>query len=427
MQANTQTSAANQNHSHEVQEIMTQVPSWIVRWGITALFGIVVLLLTLSWMFKYPDVLPARIVINSSNAPANIVARSGGALKLFINDDEPVEEGELIALIKTSVDFDDIMALKAQLDTLPNLQQLNEFWQLGELQPYFNHLVVNLKKTKNIQDSYSQVETRKEIIDQQIKEIESGSNKERQKVQILQQEYQLADRLLETRYQPLLRNGSISAEDYEKLVLKMMQKRRELASAKTKLNELNNRILLLKKETHELDFQKSNEEVSAKNILEDAYSQIKSQIAIWEQRYLLRAPISGEVNYLSFAKENTFVQAEQEIASIVPDGAGDILGEMFIPQTNAGKVDIGQVVFIELDDYLKREFGSLEGKVSSISGISHNNAYKVQVALPDGLTTNYKKDLEFKHGMQGNAKVVTEDIRLLHRFVYQLRMLWSNG
>ncbi len=416
-----------QNHSHEVQEIMTQVPSWIVRWGITALFGIVVMLLVLSWAFKYPDVLPARVAIHSSNAPANVVARAGGVLKLFVKENEPVEEGQLVALIKTSIDFEDMLALKAQLDTLPSLHQLNEFWQLGELQPYFNNLVVNLKKAKNIQDTYFQVENKKELIGLQIGEMEAGIKKEKQRVQVLEQEFQLADRLIGSRYQPLLRNGSISTEEYEKQVLKMMQKRRELASATAKLNEMNIRILMLQKEGQEVDFQKSNEEVGAKNVLEDAYSQLKSQIAVWEQRYLLRAPISGQLTYLSFAKENTFVQAEQEIASIVPGGAGDILGEMFIPQANAGKVDTGQVVFIELDDYLKREFGSLEGKVSSVSGISHNNAYKVHVALPDGLTTNYEKALEFKHGMQGNAKVVTEDIRLLHRFVYQLRELWSDG
>ena len=41
--------------SEEVQEVMGQVPAWIVRWGITLLFLVVVALLVGSCFFKYPD------------------------------------------------------------------------------------------------------------------------------------------------------------------------------------------------------------------------------------------------------------------------------------------------------------------------------------------------------------------------------------
>ena len=40
--------------SEEVQEVMGQVPAWIVRWGITLLFLVVVALLVGSCFFKYP-------------------------------------------------------------------------------------------------------------------------------------------------------------------------------------------------------------------------------------------------------------------------------------------------------------------------------------------------------------------------------------
>ena len=41
--------------SEEVQEVMGQVPAWIVRWGITLLFLVVVALLVGSCFFKYPS------------------------------------------------------------------------------------------------------------------------------------------------------------------------------------------------------------------------------------------------------------------------------------------------------------------------------------------------------------------------------------
>ena len=38
--------------SEEVQEVMGQIPAWIVRWGITILFIVVLVLLVGSYFFR---------------------------------------------------------------------------------------------------------------------------------------------------------------------------------------------------------------------------------------------------------------------------------------------------------------------------------------------------------------------------------------
>ena len=53
--------------SEEVQEVMGMIPSWIVRWGITLLFGVIVLLLIGSCFFRYPDVLTTEMTLSSRN------------------------------------------------------------------------------------------------------------------------------------------------------------------------------------------------------------------------------------------------------------------------------------------------------------------------------------------------------------------------
>ena len=60
--------------SEEVQEVMSEIPPWILRRGIATLFGIVMALLTGSWFFKYPDVIRADITVTSLEPPASIVA-----------------------------------------------------------------------------------------------------------------------------------------------------------------------------------------------------------------------------------------------------------------------------------------------------------------------------------------------------------------
>lgn len=53
--------------SEEVQEVMNHIPSWILRWGITVLFSIVIILLMGSFLFRYPDIIEAEVTISTQN------------------------------------------------------------------------------------------------------------------------------------------------------------------------------------------------------------------------------------------------------------------------------------------------------------------------------------------------------------------------
>ncbi len=67
--------------SEEVQEVLGAVPPWILRWGITTLFVIVVVLLLGCWFFKYPDTIQASMTLTGEMPPANIVAKTTGRIK----------------------------------------------------------------------------------------------------------------------------------------------------------------------------------------------------------------------------------------------------------------------------------------------------------------------------------------------------------
>ena len=68
-------SKAIELRSEEVQEVMSRIPPWILRRGITLLFVIIVLLLSGSWFFKYPDVIQAGITVTSLEPPASVIDR----------------------------------------------------------------------------------------------------------------------------------------------------------------------------------------------------------------------------------------------------------------------------------------------------------------------------------------------------------------
>lgn len=55
-------------HSEEVEEIMSKIPSWIIRWGISVIAGVLVLLFVGSYYFRYPKYVSLPVeIINSKH------------------------------------------------------------------------------------------------------------------------------------------------------------------------------------------------------------------------------------------------------------------------------------------------------------------------------------------------------------------------
>ncbi|MFY8111710.1 MAG: HlyD family efflux transporter periplasmic adaptor subunit, partial [Flavobacterium sp.] len=179
-----------------------------------------------------------------------------------------------------------------------------------------------------------------------------------------------------------------------------------------------------------LAIEKSNKETELIIKLYNSYYYLLDAIKKWEQTYVFIAPISGRIDYLSFLKNDDFIQSGQEMFKIIPN-KNEIIGQVNLPEQGSGKVKIGQDVIIKLDNYPYNEYGSVKGKVSRISLATNEqtlsnkenkvNAYLVQVHLTDGLKTNYGTVLNFHAEAKGTAEIITEDRRLIERFFDNLK------
>ncbi|HEY0299249.1 MAG TPA: hypothetical protein VGB84_08525 [Arachidicoccus sp.] len=85
--------------SSEMEEIVGNIPPWIVRWGITVLFSVAVLGLSISWLIKYPDTLNAQVVMEAANQPGKINIKRGDAdqvFKYYVKDGDQVISGDTL-------------------------------------------------------------------------------------------------------------------------------------------------------------------------------------------------------------------------------------------------------------------------------------------------------------------------------------------
>jgi len=84
-------------------------------------------------------------------------------------------------------------------------------------------------------------------------------------------------------------------------------------------------------------------------------------------------------------------------------------------------------VNIKLSGYPYLEFGMVKGVVKSKALVSASDAYLIEISFPDRLTTLYGEKLPFTQYMQGNAEIITEDLRLLEKIINPFRHLISKN
>lgn len=163
------------------------------------------------------------------------------------------------------------------------------------------------------------------------------------------------------------------------------------------------------------------------SILGESFLNLKAQMNIWENSYLLISPIEGIVSFTSFWSANQSVVKDEPVINIVPVETGSFLGRINLKMQRSGKVKIGQLVNIQLSSYPYLEYGMVKGVVKSKSLVPAGDAYIIEIELPDGLTTLYGKKLDFTQNMQGTVEIITEDIRLLQKIINPFRYMISKN
>ena len=423
--------------SEEFQEVLGNVPPWILRWGITVLAVIVVILLIGSAIIKYPDVIPAQIVLTGSTPPATVVAHASGKLKeLYVTDNQNVKTGEYLAVIDNPANTKDILFLKKYLPPSPLKGEHGSDFEnyataksplgdlgVGALQSLFSSFSSTLfeyTEYKRLLYYPQKITMTKERITQYEKQYNSLLNQQRiteEQFIIIQKQF-ARDSLLNVK-------GVLSNEEMETSKNAFLQSLLSRENMRSSLNNMQIQIGQLKEsllDTEQQDTEKLN---SLQTQLQSFVSQLKTGIEDWELNYVLRTPIDGKITFSNYWIENQNISSGEEVFTVVPDSTYRIIGKAMLPIARSGKVKTGQKVNIRLQNFPENEYGILRGTVSNISLTPTQTEkityYSVEIILTNGLITTYKKELPYLPDMQGQADIITDDISLLERLVLPIK------
>jgi multidrug resistance efflux pump len=224
------------------------------------------------------------------------------------------------------------------------------------------------------------------------------------------------------RYQTLFNKDVVSAQDLEIKKLSYLQAEKNYKSLLSNISQLKSALIDNSRNAKNTQINGAKEEVNLQRNKLESFYQLKKAIKDWELNYVLRSSINGKISFLQLWAENQTVNAGDNVFAIIPINESGFIGKIKAPAQNSGKIKIGQTVNIRLANYPDREFGMIEGVIKAISLTPDNDGNQlIDISLPRGLATSYKKQIVFQQEMSGTADIITEDLRLIERLLYQFR------
>ena len=414
--------------SEEVQEILSKVPHWMIRWGNVLFLILIILLLFLSWFVKYPDIITSEALITTKIPPQKEYAKITGKLEaILIKDNEEVTSGQRLAILENTANYKDVFKLKSIIDTITLNRESFKFpidslpilflgniesqyalfensyiqYQLNkELKPYSNEALANrysiLELNRRLRSLQSQKEINKTELDFKKKDLQ--------------------------RHVLLFDKGIISAQDYENKQLEAAQAERSYENFESSISQIREGISNANQTSKGTEINRVKEEmVLLKNVIQ-SFNQLKKAIRDWEYQYVLQSNIKGKVSFLNFWNSNQTVNQGDLVFTIIPSENSSFIARLKAPGQNSGKIKMGQKVNLKIENYPDTEFGVLNGIVKNVSIVPDvNGLYVIDVELPKVLVTSYGKTIDFKQEMRGSAEIITEDLRLIERFFYQFK------
>lgn len=416
--------------SEEVQDILTKVPNWMIRWGTFLIFGIILLLLFTSWFIRYPDVVSSEIIITTNTPPEKLIAKVNGKIQaILIEDKANVKANTPLAVIENSANYQDVFQLKEIVEAI-DLDK-NEFpfekfknVQLGEIESSF----------AVFQKEYIADQLNKELkpynVDTNAQGYEKNQLAERLELLMSQKSITLSELELEkkdlNRQEGLFKKGVISAQEIEKKRLVYLQAEKNYKNVLSSISQTKSSINDLKRNNQTTKINENKENTNLETNVLQSFYQLKKAIKDWELNYVFRASDEGIVSFLQIWSVNQNITAGENMFAIIPTHQNGFVGKLKAAALNSGKIKENQRVNIRLANYPDREFGIVRGKVKRISLTPDKDGnLLMDISLPNGLLTSYKKKIKFQQEMRGSADIITEDLRLLERIFYQFRSMYK--
>ena len=307
--------------SEEVQDIIERMPTRWCAWVALIVSMLMSMLIGLSFLISYPDTVDGEVSITGANAPLRLVSRSNGRLHLLKEPNQTISQNATIAYIESGASYNDVQLLKAYLERSPKTLPSN--LKLGELGGSYNSYLIAVEHWERLMKSDRYKTMRKSI------EAQIGSNKE--VVQQLSNSLGFKEKVLYNLQKAMERDSILASK---KVVSKseLEQTQNSLLTQAEAEASLRSSQLMKQAEIKTSQIEIARSHIEEDEQLEAAYidmmakrNLLQTELRLWEEKYVIKAPTNGKLDYLGFWRENLMIKEGVELFTILPQH-GEIMG-----------------------------------------------------------------------------------------------------
>lgn len=401
------------NEFEQIQTILGRTPGWFLRWGIIFMALIFIGLFAIGHFIQYPDQVMAEAIFINENPPVRIVSqRSGKITNLLVKQNQSIQKDSIIAVIENPAHLQDVQILKQWVHQVNHSRVIPAHFpknlQLGSLQASY----ANLYGTFQAYHQYERLNDASQQLQRLLKEQTDLQALAQQQIreEIAARQTDSVALLVLNRVKALHQEGVTSSEAFEQQQLDYYKdhQRYEATQLNRKqtqiqLDRIERMILSLRQGRTNLLFDLSN------NLLQTT-SALVGQIDEWEQQFMIRAPVSGLINLTSLRQEKQYVTEGMELMAIIPEEVPTISAQLYIPTEFAGKVNLGQSVFLRVNGFPYREYGEVVGQLISINKIpeikNQVSVYQGLVQIPTPVQSTIGRNIPIQSEMSGTGLIM---------------------
>jgi hemolysin D len=458
-----------QDLHYGIEELLDALPRLWTRGVLYVLVGFAIIALPWAIISKVDETGSARGRIEPKGATQKLDTPNGGSVKTVrVKEGDSVSKGQVLLELESDILQTELQQAKQKQSELQN--QLN---QLDVLQKQLQ-LTIGVQEQQNQSqalEKISQVHQAKQNLDAKqstynLQKLEKQAlvNQAIQQISTTQEDQQSAqerwhiDSRQVGRFNQLVKDGAISANQVDQLKKEERESRRlykkaqsDIKQATLRLQEEQNRyqttinqlesdikqakLRLQEEESSYQSLLKNSQLVLLKNQqqLKDLQGQVKtlkSQIAqtgsqitsikLQIQQRIVRSPVDGVIFELPVSKPGAVVQPGQRIAQIAPKNAGFVLKAQ-IPVQDSGFLKVGMPVKIKFDAYPFQEYGITEGRVTRVSPDSkvsqtpqgNIESFELEILLNKQYVQSGNKRVRLNAGQTANAEVIIRQRRVI--------------
>lgn len=412
--------------NEEIQAILGSPPGWILKFGTLVFLIVIVVLIWLSYLIQYPDVVVDDIIVSFNDPPTKLISLKSGYLnELHVIHNQQVRKGQLLISYNSEANYKDVLALYQKLLQVKQTNQssistvsFSENYSIGDLEKYLFQFLDKQKqfklRSKGIVEGTSGIVKQK-----QITSLENG----------IQYSISLRDNLAIQ-----IDNTQIQIKNEEAMVKMDKLSQSELNKTKDKLTVLISNLNATEAEVKDKQFKISNLRSDLINMgvsiekgrevalseMNAAFVTFKSNVSQWISLHLITSPSEGTLQVTNkFLKSGQYVNKDEPLLLIIPPQSNKMKGIMNVPFNESGNIKRNQLVLIKLNSYPSSKFGIIQGRVASSSIIALEEDEKlvtsVIIYFEDNLVTSTGYKVPTKKELSGIARIITRNKRFIQR------------